>query len=213
MAKLLKQIESELVKKYGGDAKSVGDILLNKSPEGISGSRLVSPTATFSMHMFGLAVDVNYLGNPYIQSKNIKMLNHVLRNAALLMNRPILSYQKGYAKNKFDSVQQLDSMLETYFSLLDKPAELAQSVQASTSSEWRGQSAVEARKKIQENLDNLAKDLVRVNPPPVRRILPRNTLLLIRRIISRNTLFWISTSDSLRRWKIGGYTGVAITAI
>jgi len=162
MAKLLKTIENEMVKKYGGNAKNVGDRLLNKSTEGISGSRLVSSTATFSMHMFGLAVDVNYLGNPFIQSKeDIQALNNVLKNAALLMNQPTLSYQKGYAKNKFDSLQQLDTMLEKYFSLLDKPAELEQLVQASPSSEWRGLSVVDAKLKIQKNLDNLASLLAR----------------------------------------------------
>ncbi len=162
LAKLLKAIESEMVKKHGGDAKSVGDLLLHKSTEGIAGSRLVSSTATFSMHMFGLAVDVNYLGNPFIQSKeDAKALNNVLKNAALLMNQPTLTYQKGYAKNKFDSVQQLDTVLETYFSLLDQPTEMARLVQVSTSSEWRGLSPADAKAKIQKNLDNLAGLLAR----------------------------------------------------
>jgi len=160
MAKLLKAIESEMVKKYGGDANSVGDMLLNKSKEGISGSRLVSSTATFSMHMFGLAVDVNYLGNPFIQSEeDVKALNNVLKNAALLMNKPILSYQQGYAKDKFDRVQQLDAMLEKYFGLLDAPAELERLVQASSSSEWSELSGAKA--KIQKNLDTLAGYLAR----------------------------------------------------
>jgi hypothetical protein len=162
MAKLLKAIERKMVAEFGGNAKSVGDMLLNKSTEGIAGSRLVSSTATFSMHMFGLAVDVNYLGNPFIQSQeDIKALNNVLKNATLLMNRPTLSYQQGYAKDKFDSVQRLDALLETYFALLDQPAELARLVQASTSSEWNGLSAPEARTKIQKNLDNLAGLLAR----------------------------------------------------
>lgn len=162
MSKLLKVIESEMVKKYGGDAKSVGDMLLNKSNEGIAGSRLVSSTATFSMHMFGLAVDVNYLGNPYIQTQNdIKALNNVLKNAALLMNKPVLVYKQGYEKDKFDKVQQLDAMLEKYFSLLDAPAELERMVQASSSSEWRRLSGADAMKKIQKNLNNLAGLLAR----------------------------------------------------
>jgi len=162
MAKLLKAIESEMVKKYGGDAKSVGDMLLNKSNEGIAGSRLVSSTATFSMHMFGLAVDVNYLGNPYIQTQNdIKALNNVLKNAALLMNKQVLVYKQGYEKDKFDKVQQLDAMLEKYFSLLDAPAELERLVQVSSSSEWSGLSGADAMKKIQKNLNNLAGLLAR----------------------------------------------------
>jgi hypothetical protein len=163
MAKLLKAIEGEMVKQYGGDAKSVGDMLLHNSTEGLAASRLTSSTATFSMHMFGLAVDVNYLGNPYIEPKyDIKALNNVLKNATQLLNKPTLVYQSGYAKDKFDSVQQLDAMLEKYFSLLDAPTELEQVLKASTSSDWRGLSLKQAQTKIQKNLDDLARSLARV---------------------------------------------------
>jgi hypothetical protein len=163
MAKLLKVIENELVKKYGGDAKSVGNMLLNNSNEGIAGSRLTSRTATFSMHMFGLAVDVNYKGNPYVQSANdIQALNTVLKNAALLMNEPVLRY-KHLSESKSDTVQQIfgrvqqiDAVLEKYFSLLDMPERLSSYLQASSSSEWRGLSAADARARIHKNLTNLA---------------------------------------------------------
>jgi hypothetical protein len=82
MAKRLKLVEAELMKIVGSsDAKKTGDILLKNSTEGLSGSRRTSSTATFSMHMFGLAVDVNYLGNPYIESQNdITGVNNVLKN-------------------------------------------------------------------------------------------------------------------------------------
>jgi murein DD-endopeptidase MepM/ murein hydrolase activator NlpD/3D (Asp-Asp-Asp) domain-containing protein/peptidoglycan hydrolase-like protein with peptidoglycan-binding domain len=170
MAKLLKYIESEMIRKYGGDAKSVGDMLLKGSQESIAGSRLVSSTAVFSMHMFGVAIDVNYLGNPYIETENdVKALNNVLRNAALLMNQPVLAYKKEYAKDKFDQIQRLDDVLEGYFSLLDAPVELERLVQASASSEWRGLSWAEARDKIQKNLDNLAGWLERGNTPRFKR--------------------------------------------
>ena len=162
MASLLKEIEGELVSRFRGDAKRVGDMLFNGSSEGISGSRLTSSTATFSMHMFGLAVDVNYLGNPFIQTaEDGKALNNVLKNAALLMNQPVLVYQKGYAKNKFDTVQQMDAVLERYFGLLDKPNELAQLGQASASSEWRVLTFDKAKAKIEKNLHNLAGLLAR----------------------------------------------------
>jgi hypothetical protein len=162
MAKLLKAIERELVREFGGNAKGVGDQLLNNSTEGIAGSRLVSSTATFSMHMFGLAVDVNYLGNPFIQSAgDVKGLNNVLRNASLLMNRPTLAYRRGAPRDTFDSVQRLDALLETYFDLLDRPVELARLAQASTSPEWNRLTAAEAQAKVQKNLDNLAGLLAR----------------------------------------------------
>jgi|RhiMetdeSRZDD1v2_1073273.scaffolds.fasta_scaffold181354_2 hypothetical protein len=159
MAKSLKTIEAQMVANYGGDARSVGDMLLNKSPEGIAGSRLVSGTATFSMHMFGLAVDVNYLGNPFIQSaSNIKALNAALKNAALLLNKPRLEYTKvgGGAAKLFDKIQELDATLERYFGLLGSPGDLQSATQRSQSSEWNGLSPAQARRRIQKDLDGLA---------------------------------------------------------
>ena len=104
MANLLKVIENEFVKKYGGDAKSVGNMLLNNSNECIAGSREKPTSATFSMHMFGLAVDVNYCGNPFVETRDdIRALNTVLKNAALLMNEPVLVYEHD-RKSNFDKV-------------------------------------------------------------------------------------------------------------
>lgn len=165
MAKMLKAAENEFVKKLGvGDAKKTGDILLKNSDEGISGSRLTSSTATFSMHMFGLAVDVNYRGNPFIEQGDIKPVNNVLENAALLMNQEKLSYQnnvKGRFADRFEYVQILDDVIENYFKLLDNPAELERYLKTSKSDIWRKLSAAEAKKKIQKNLDNLAGYLAR----------------------------------------------------
>jgi hypothetical protein len=167
MARLLKAIEREMVKKYGGDATSVGNMLLNNSEEGISGSRMVSSTATFSMHMFGLAIDVNYKGNPYIQEekviqkkkvKPVEMLNKVLSNAARLMNRPTIVYKK---KAGLDNIQEMDTLLEKYFSLLDDPVELELIVKGTSSPDWRGSSEVTARRNIQKDLDALAPLLAR----------------------------------------------------
>ena len=160
-AKMLKSAKREFMKIIGSsDAKKTGDILLNNSTEGISGSRKTSSTATFSMHMFGLAVDVNYRGNPYIESKNdIEALNNTLKNAALLMNTEILIYEKfkkGKYKDRFDYVQAMDAVLEDYFKLLDNSADLERNLQNTKSSVWRGMSPAKAKEKIQKNLNDLA---------------------------------------------------------
>lgn len=56
------------------------------------------------MHMFGLAVDVNYCGNSFVETRDdIRALNTVLKNAALLMNKPVLVYEHD-RKSKFDNV-------------------------------------------------------------------------------------------------------------
>lgn len=164
-AKMLKSAESGFMKIIGSsDAKKTGDILLNNSDEGISGSRKTSSTATFSMHMFGLAVDVNYRGNPYVEASDIKPLNNVLKNAALLMNTDILTYEKntkGKFKDRFDYMQALDTLLENYFKLPDNTAELERHIRNSQSSVWRGQSLADAKAIIQKNLNNLAGFLAR----------------------------------------------------
>ncbi len=165
MARLLKEIEARFVRELGaGDAKKTGDILLNNSTEGISGSRLTSSTATFSMHMFGLAVDVNYLGNPYIEKGDVTAVNNVLANAAQLTNAEKLSYRrndKGRFADRYDYVRALDDVIEGYFKLLDDPAELERRLRASRSDAWRTLPLAEAQKKIEKNLHNLAGYLAR----------------------------------------------------
>src|SRR5262249_3614230 len=112
LAKTLRRIEDQFVKELKSTAKDAGDILLKKSDEGISGTRAKSSTAKYSYHMFGLAVDVNYLGNPFIQSGAIETVNNVLKNAASLMNTDALSYAhnaKGKFKDRFDYIQAMDT--------------------------------------------------------------------------------------------------------
>jgi hypothetical protein len=163
MAKRLKTIEATFMKQLGSsDTKTAGDMLLNNSKEPIAGSRPTSRTATFSMHMFGLAIDVNYLGNPYIQSKDdIAALNCALSNAALLTNTPIPSYTEGYKKEQFDTIEKLNKLLKSYFSLLDDLTALQQYLKSSQSPLWHKLSPLEAKDKIQKHLDKLAGLLVR----------------------------------------------------
>jgi hypothetical protein len=86
-------------------------------------------------------------------------------NASLLMNEPVLVYEHDGKSNfdkVFDRVQQIDIVLEKYFSLLDTPDRLSTYLQASSSSEWHKLSAADARTRIQKNLTNLAGFLARV---------------------------------------------------
>jgi len=165
LAKLLKSVEAKFLTDLGtSDPKKAGDILLKNSPEGLSGSRLTSSTATFSMHMFGLAVDVNYLGNPYVEESDVKAVNNVLQNAASLTNTKPLSYRKhdkdGFA-HRFDFIQALDEVIENYFKLLDDQTALENYLRSSRSPDWRNLSVKDALQKIQKNLDNLAGFLAR----------------------------------------------------
>lgn len=157
LAKTLQRIEDLFVKELNSSAKDAGDILLLKSDEGISGTRAKSSTAKYSYHMFGLAVDVNYLGNPFIQSGAIETVNRALKNAASLMSTEPLAYAhntKGKFKDRFDYIQAMDSLLERYFGLLDDQTGLDRYL--SGSSEWRMLSTEAAKQKIQTDLDELS---------------------------------------------------------
>lgn len=162
LAKVLAAIEAELVQRLGGTPKQVGDTLLHGSDEGISGSRKTSSTATYSMHMFGLAVDVNYRGNPFIETGDIPILNRVLRNASALLRATDLAYARpGTVPAAYDEVQLLDKLLEQYFALLDDPATLRVQTVAATRTPWKGMDVTAARQIIEKDLNELAQRLAR----------------------------------------------------
>lgn len=78
LARHLKTVESELAARYGGihaDPGIAGDFLLGSENEQLAGSRAESATATYSYHMFGLAIDLNYTQSPFIQNKERKGYN------------------------------------------------------------------------------------------------------------------------------------------
>jgi hypothetical protein len=158
MARKLQSIESALVAQLGGNAKSAGDTLLNQATEGISGSRLTSSTATFSMHMFGVAVDVNYLGNPFIENGDIATLNSVLANAATLFG----SAHKPYSRaDRYDAIARLDSLLERYFALQDDASQLTALTAAATRKPWAGKTLPQALALVTSDLKKLSTKLAR----------------------------------------------------
>jgi hypothetical protein len=158
MARKLQSIENALLTQVGGNAKSAGDTLLNHATEGISGSRLTSKTATFSMHMFGLAVDVNYLGNPYIQKGDIATLNSVLANAATLFGASHKPYSHS---DRYDAVARLDSLLERYFALQDNVVQLTALTAAATRKPWAGKTLPQALALVTADLKRLSSKLAR----------------------------------------------------
>jgi N-acetylmuramoyl-L-alanine amidase len=170
LAKSLRQIEEQFVKELKASPKDAGDILLKKSDERMAGTRAISSTAKYSYHMFGLAVDINYLGNPFIQSSGIEAINNALKNAASLMNTEIITYEhgtNGKFKDRFDYVQAIDSLLEQYFGLLDNQTELER--YRSNSSEWRTRSIEDAKTRVQKDLDWLSGALERRDTKDYKR--------------------------------------------
>jgi hypothetical protein len=175
LARHLKTVESELASLYGGmnaDPLIAGDFLLGAESERLAGSRAESATATYSYHMFGLAIDVNYTLSPYIQNKErkgynertgkyfvkpngVNTLNEVLSHACSLLNTNQAVFKYGLS---YDQYAELNKLLVSYLTLVDASNEsrLSLLLTASSGPEWNGKTAEEARKKIQGDLDKLA---------------------------------------------------------
>ena len=149
-------------KKYTGKEKdpatisAAGDALgLSTLGGDQSGSRHApSGTAAISMHLFGLAVDLNYTANPYIgqHAKNPTMIR-IFEEAGLLINGKAMAYRHGMS---YDQLAEMDKTLETYFSYLDKPDQLKTQLSATTVSPWKGMDVKTATSKVQADLNSLA---------------------------------------------------------
>ena len=175
LARHLKTVESEMAARYGGvhaDPGIAGDFLLGSENERLAGSRAVSATATYSFHMFGLAIDVNYTQSPFIQNKErkgynakskktfikpngVNTMNEVLSHACSLagIDRAVFKYGLSYDQYAF-----LNKLLTSYLTLVDavNDSKLSGLLTGTSGSEWKGRSIEDARKKIQADLDKLA---------------------------------------------------------
>ena len=168
-AKHLKKLEKELASQFGGpdsDPYIAGNKLMLTS-EGMSGSRLVSSTATFSYHMLGLALDINYKGSPYIQAHDA--FNAFMGKVAkLVANTDTPGIKWGTLGTKstltqylklYDDYSVLNNYLKKYFSLLETQNEslLATLISQSTFDIWNSISVSKAKALIKKDLVNIAK--------------------------------------------------------
>lgn len=159
LAAHLKDVEKKFTDKYGGDDKSpakAGDAL-GLSHESIAGGREAPTSAVFSMHLFGLAVDLNYTANPFISAS----ANPVFNRAGLLVDGTAAAWKPNMS---YDDLSALDKKLETYFSYLDKPDDLKARLDASTAAPWKGMAPEKAKKQIQADLDLVARKWERSDP-------------------------------------------------
>lgn len=118
LAKHLKKVEANFALKFGGthaDVKIAGDYLLGSKIQDIKGVRKVSQTATYSYHMFGLAIDINYSENPFVQK--METMNAILDRACDLFLKGTIkfSHNAGY-----DKYALISDFLVDYFTLIDK---------------------------------------------------------------------------------------------
>ncbi len=158
LAEHLKKAEATLMAKHGRglDPTATGTKLgLSPTIESIKGAR--STSSLKSMHLFGLAIDLDYTSNPHIgMSKSLKSATAVVIPPASLlvtgkrMSLFVIGRKRTWwrANLTIDKILRIDRILETYFSYLDKPAELAEALRKARRKPWRGMSADRARRRI-----------------------------------------------------------------
>lgn len=161
----------------GDDAKKVGKYL---GINGYATSRTTGEESSYaSMHLFGLAIDINYTQNPWISddggkqtwskdgskptSKTAKLqdfLNRAgsLTGETLTFNHVNADNFKYDLESTYDNFSKLDKGAEKYFSFLDpaNEAEMMALVAKSTDPVFQGKNADEVRKIIQQDLDTMA---------------------------------------------------------
>ena len=79
--------------------------------ENVIGSRHAPTSAALSMHLFGMAIDVNYTTNPFISAT----ANPVFERANKKLGRCVKTFRYGMT---YDEIAELDKLLEDYFALL-----------------------------------------------------------------------------------------------
>jgi hypothetical protein len=138
LATHLALVEKELAKKYGSVNEAAKTLGIAQS---ISGGRGESATAEVSMHTFGLALDIERYGNPYLggsipfkkdkkkmdllkkdvyvldnapkNPKKMEVLNVIFKRAGVLINGTESTYPTGYAySTRLDLYDQLKTLNE-----------------------------------------------------------------------------------------------------
>jgi hypothetical protein len=150
LAAHLKAVEKKLAATHGGDQQDPAvagkNLGLN---EAIGGARHAPTGTAFSMHLFGLAVDVNYTSNPWVGTS----ANKVFEQAGLLVHGQKMQFKGGMS---YADLSALDKTMETYFSYLDNADALKTQLAARAQGPanfWTGKSVEAAQKQIQQDLD------------------------------------------------------------
>jgi hypothetical protein len=145
LAEHLRKVERELAEKYGGPDKD--PVLAGKAlglDEDIIGARSYPTSAAISMHMFGLALDINYTHNPFISGS----ANEVFARAGQLIHGHKAAWE---ANMSYGQLSALNKTLTDYFKLARDRAGLAERLKAATGV-WKGMDVDAAQKLIEADL-------------------------------------------------------------
>ena len=161
LAEHLRDVEQELAAQFGGpgkDAKVAGDTL-GLGDEAHAGARQASGTSAISMHMFGLAIDVNHYRNPYLQAAG-GIPNDVFISVSQLMQGKGEGIKLGASEEsaaaKYERLSAHNQMMIDYFALADpaKEKELKDKL-AQASGPWKKRDVIKAREQIEKDLASL----------------------------------------------------------
>ncbi|CAN5843418.1 hypothetical protein BH11BAC4_BH11BAC4_07660 [soil metagenome] len=176
LANLLRNIETAFINTYDPVNRHICTVRqkLGITTETFSGGRSESTAALKSMHLFGLALDVNIAGNAFVQNKEIvhnsgrlneytqpsgvNTINDLLSAADKLFGGQSLKFSYHLS---YDDYVKINAVLTRYLKLLDDDTLLQQTLSITTSTEWQARNLVAAKAKIQNDLDTLATALVR----------------------------------------------------
>jgi hypothetical protein len=182
LAAHLKNVEAKFVSQTGAkDAKEAAE-KLGLTEAFVAGGRTPQEEgSSTSMHVFGLAVDVDVTHNPWIAMPNAKdkteggeekWSNAYYGYMQELLGGETLEFKRDFNIGEvggvslddrltatIENVLKIDKMVESYFSLLapENDAKLQELLNKTTSSRWKGKTTEEARKQIQEDLKECGK--------------------------------------------------------
>ncbi len=217
LAAHLKNVEAKFVSQTGAkDAKEAAK-KLGLTEAYVSGGRTPQEEgASTSMHVFGLAVDVDVTHNPWIAIPNQKLdktegggeekwANTYYGYMQELLGGETLEFKRDFNIGKvggvslddrltatIENVLKIDKMVESYFSLLapENDAKLQELLNKTTSSRWKGKTTEEARKLIQDDLKNCGKIWRRKSEKAQEEISKGGITNLSEEVIRGMDLYW-----------------------
>jgi hypothetical protein len=151
LATHLKDTEKKLAEEYGGPDKKPAEAAKALGITTIGGSREYPTSAALSMHLFGLAIDVNYTANPFISES----ANEVFARAGALIGEKNVKFVQR-AKAKFEEIAWIDNVMQAYFAYLDDDKALEAALGRAAGPPWKGMAVDAAKKRIQADLDDVA---------------------------------------------------------
>ena len=183
LAAHLQTVEAKFAADYGGGDPAKAGEALGIRDEPMPGARHAPTSAAVSMHLFGLAIDINYTTNPFIS----KSANPVFKRAADLLSKTTKGFSTGMS---YDDLTELDLLLEDYFNLITDEGGLEAALQDTTKAPWKGKTAKAAKKLIQADLDDVTGKWQRTDAGQKKKIRLGGFLDLDKRLVDGMGLDW-----------------------